>query len=1006
MTGLDWQYVPITFNAGEDTKTDPRQMQIGGLTQLTNGIFRQTGALNKRWGYDGLLNTILGGGSISSLAALNTFQQELLSYDGMNAYSFSKSNDAWISRGTMISVIESDAQIVRNNYQQSAQDFGTLNGVEVYAWNDSSGGCRYSVFDGYSKTLILDNQPIYQAQTSSTPNFRPKVLGFPAANKIVILFTNGSNINYVEIDPAHPLTVPPTFTTLITDGANPTYYDATVVGNQLFIAYYSSTTVNLIGFNSTFGSRVSATVATVSPGLGCITVIGAPTGDVWVVFADNGATSLMCSGSAYSPNLATRRWTQTIMTETDGYIASIGAVFNSSAPIDALNIYVECSGRSPWYNLVRTQLATAVSSGTAILTFAANACPVLARGIGLASKPFVYQSNVYINAIYQDALQPTYFTLNAAGVVIAKDQPWTAGTILQQSGAMMPECVQVSTGVFKYANLAKGDANTGAGSVFQLLGVNACTLDFKDSNQFASAEINQGLYTVGGIVQSYDGAKYVEHGFHVYPNNITSSTATGGSGAMNDGYTYQYVVTYEWNDHNGNTQISTPSVALPVVVPPGGGANNASVTLTIPMLRLTARSDVRVVVYRNSPTIGGTLLFRVSPLSAPLYNVPTLDNLTFLDNSSDASIQSNGLLYTQPFTSANGGANPVLANFSPPACSFIATYASRIFLGGLSDPNQLLYSKQVQQGVPVEFAAENTLQVDPKGGPITALGVLNSGLIIFKQNSIFILSGNGPTNTGEQNDFLSPGPVNITSDVGCIEPLSVVTTPSGLMFKSMQGICLLDQSLQVSYIGAPVEARNNLTITSATLVPSQWVIFTTTSGTSLVYDYLYNRWDEWTNQSAIDSALWLGDGSKHVYANPNGFVFEQATSFQDAGAFIPLSFTTGNINLSHVQGIQRIRSLRILGTYKSTHTLTVKVTFDSDPSTTQTATVTPSAADGVYQYQVRLKRCTRIRAIQIQIQDAQVSNFGEGFSLSSLELEVGVMQGGYKPPTTRQFPTG
>jgi len=49
-------------------------------------------------------------------------------------------------------------------------------------------------------------------------------------------------------------------------------------------------------------------------------------------------------------------------------------------------------------------------------------------------------------------------------------------------------------------------------------------------------------------------------------------------------------------------------------------------------------------------------------------------------------------------------------------------------------------------------------------------------------------------------------PSLIPTDTGTINPRSIVLTPMGIMYQSEKGIYLLDRSLQVSYIGADVEA--------------------------------------------------------------------------------------------------------------------------------------------------------------------------------------------------------
>lgn len=64
--------------------------------------------------------------------------------------------------------------------------------------------------------------------------------------------------------------------------------------------------------------------------------------------------------------------------------------------------------------------------------------------------------------------------------------------------------------------------------------------------------------------------------------------------------------------------------------------------------------------------------------------------------------------------------------------------------------------------------------------------------------------------------------------------------PLGIMYKSNKGIYLLNRSLQVDYIGSPVEDYNSQNITSADLIQDKnRRRFLTSSGVTLVYDYYF-----------------------------------------------------------------------------------------------------------------------------------------------------------------------
>lgn len=1032
--------VPIPFAGGIDSKTDPSQVQPGKLIDLQNGVFRQTGAVGRRWGYKALGQSVIGQGTpISACKAVQPFNSELVLFDGQESYSYIAADDEWAAKGSVVSVIQSNQQIIAGNSQQLSPDFGTLGGIEVYAWEDSRGGIRYSIIDAARGTLVVADQPLYAGMKSTAR--APKIIPFAAAGVIVVLFDDGyGDIAYVKFNPLNPALVNLGADTLInipsliSPASSPVYIDAALSSDGLSLHVAAIPTLSpstesfvyYVAVGATFrplagwggspiraifigASSVVKPVAIVANGIAMYLLYtsdnGAGLGNGTIVFF---ASYVVANGSPGITN-----YPIPIQTGLVNIQSVTGAILNGSA--GTLAIFAETPGANTGA-LAAPQYQRIWVTYVDLHSFIPTAPAILKRSVGLASKPFQYAGNVYLNVAYQSQQQSTYFTIDLNGNVIGKVFSGLCGGLIANSDYTLPECPAISPGVFKYANLIKGFPNTEAGQVLSLLGVNATNLDFFDSNNFLSGTINGSLHTVGGVLQAYDGAAFVELGFHIYPENIVLATAGGGGQSSG---VYYYAVTYEWNDNNDRTDISTPSVAASITLTAG-----QSVNITVPTLQLTKKSRVKIVIYRTQAN--GQILQRVTSAAVPFYNDPTQDTLTFNDVLSDASIAANGDMYTQPLVL---GTNPIVPNSAPPACSLIATYANRLFIGGLDDPYTLWYSQESIADSPMQFSSLLTLRSDPDGGPVTALQRLDDKLIIFKENAIFYLSGQGPTATGDQNDFGVPIAIP-SGEVGCASQNSVVVTPVGLLFQSLNGIYLLDRGLNVSYKGAPVEKFNSLMITSATLVPNQWVIFTTTTDIALVYDYYYDQWSTFTNHAASDSALYLGAGNLFVFARPNGQVMMQTpTTFSDNGTQIPFSLTTALFNPSlaggGLQGFGRIYHAFLLGTYKGDHTLNVACAFDYDPTFVALAAIPVNAtlgmtafgsqgpfgsdavfggaAQGASVYQFRVDILRKCQAMQIQITDEQPAPGNEGFALSAISLVIGVKSGGNKVPAIKQF---
>ena len=421
-----------------------------------------------------------------------------------------------------------------------------------------------------------------------------------------------------------------------------------------------------------------------------------------------------------------------------------------------------------------------------------------------------------------------------------------------------------------------------------------------------------------------------------------------------------------------------------------------SINVYIPPLSLTQRpaGTVQVVLYRTQ--CDGTVFYKVGSSTAQ-----TTNSAVISDSMPDAEIIGNAQLYT----------TGEVDNGAPPTLSCMTTFKSRAIGIPTENPNGFVYSKQVipapagigGQSSPVEFSPYFIQACDSLGGQLYALGQLDDKLILFKQSTLFYMSGAGPAASGTNNDFTDP--MQVVSPVGCVNPASVAQTPFGLMFQANTGgIWLLDRSLGVTYIGAEVEALTaGQTVASAARVPAQnQVRFVLSNGTAVVYDYYAKQWSDFSNHPAVSTATYSGN---FAYLTSGGTVFVEAPgTFTDNGSFIQLSLTTAWIQIAKLQGFQRVWRALILGTWKSAHTLGVGVYVDFLGTAAQTVSIpVPTAPSSAYQFRIHMAQ-QKCEAIQFQIQDTQSGSYGEGFAISGLSLEAGVeTSGGVKLPAAQSY---
>lgn len=1026
------QIVPISLNGGLNQKTDPFQVQSPSLLGLENAQFNKIGQLNKRPGYNILTNNVFDGSNIEAAYAVDSLNGELNLFNNKSLYSYSPSSQNWANRGPAISLINTVSQIVRSPAsQQLNPDCASVDNINVYVWEDSSGGCRYSVLDNQSGSYIIADQLLFGSGLIGT---RPKTIVFNGL--IYIFYTNNAILYYQIINPTIPNVISIPVAT-ITDGGTNFRYDLCILPNdgnppsRIMIAYFTAVpelkwfyinTNNTLSVRHTLASGAAASSSTtyqsvsifvdsfevlwVSWSTGTDVRVIAKTGVGWnsIAFPATVIDTVVCpliTSIEYPPGL-----TPLVPNSGSGQLQIVYEIYNVDPTRESVKS-ITCN------------INNAVISNIGTL-----------RSVGIASKPYYYNGNNFINLAFQSTLQSTYFGAFLTFVpftIVSKISPSNGGGL--RTNGEVPECSEISPGKFLWANLTKGKFISEDNTNFSLLGIQSVQSDFTNINKFNSTTFSNNLLFVGGILQSYDGVSVSEQNFHIYPEGINFVQSTTGGGQLTLTSQYQYQVLYSWTDKFGQIQYGTPSPTLTIQLI---GSNN-TVQLTIPTLRLTAKQGVVIQVYRtlaNGQNSGNPVFYVTSSLLTPpdpvtglggggILNKTDVDFVTFTDVAADTSIQTNQPIYTQ------GG---ILPNTSPPSCSMISLFQDRVILGGLEDPDSLWYSQNKNNNssfntIPAEFSESNVISISEVGGPITALGLMDQNLVIFKENAIFVLNGSGPNNAGGGNTF--PDAQLITQQVGCSNPNSVILFGQGIAFQSPdKGIWLMDRNFSPpTYIGAGVDdIALQYQISSATLDPnSNSIIFTTFDGPAMVYDYLIGQWSEYSNHQSVDS---ISFQNLLTYVKSNGRVYQQNPDIfydgyigQNAQPY-SMTITTPWISFAHILGYQRIFKIFLLGTYKGSHTLNVSIAYNFDNSFIQTAAINTSLTAGsnlwgsgatwgipspwggsfqpyIYQINPQIQQCTSFR---LKISDSQTSNYNEGFALSSLLLEIGAQPDGIRLP--------
>lgn len=978
---LDFSNIPFIFGSGLNTAMHPTQIPIGQLLEFENGCFEKGGAITKRNGYTTLDKSILGSTDFITNAVATAIynNSDLLVFDTNNIYSYIPSMQKWINRGSCTAVEVTNSTVFVDSSQQFNPDVALdSNGILLYAWQTDDGGINYSMIDSTSLVQIATNKPM------ASVGMNPQCINYE--NYIATFFeTDDGRVQLGIVAPSSPNTA--NVYTLVSDNSLtvPNFSAATQDG-YLYVAYNSEEgKVKINKYNNVF-----ATVATI--------IVSSTLG----INADQ-ALNLMALGN-HKLNISFVSSTGIVHSYTyQNDIETNHAIINSSGiTIEHLTGYQTNNLITLYVDNITGDRPVTYKQVIDVDALAIDNYTEFARGVSLASKPFVYANRQYVMVSFDTQLQPTYFVLNDLSEVVAKLVPGLAGG--QREG--LTNVINIDNSyVLAFEKLGAIVSQDGT---FANSGISTSNLNF--NTNYAHAMLNQSLYITGGILQQYDGNSVTEQGFNYFPENISSLTAAAGN-ITNGTYSWQF--TYEWTDNTGKVERSAPSPAITLTL----NQTTNSVTFAIPTLTLTKKQNVRLVVYRTrNATTGDPLLYRVSNVINPTLNDPTINYVPFTDTLNDSAIDANDILYCSPDTQ---GQLITLENLPAPNCNLITSYKNRIFVAGTDNPNQLSYSKTVVTGEATAFNDLFTLDLDPKGGPITALAVLDSNIIIFKESTMYLLSGVGPTNTGAQNDFNDPQ--MIASDIGCIEPNSIVLVSSiGLFFKSTKGIWLLNRTLQTEWIGAAIDNFSDQTIVSADQIPgTNQVRFTCSDGPALVYDYYWKQWSSYTNHIAVDAGIW---NSQYYFIRSNGTVnLETINNYLDDTTPINIKIVTGWLSFAGIENYQKVNSFMILGDYKGPHKLNVYTAYDGASFTFQRTIDTTTIFDinvfgqqnpygqnspfgGTFadeNFKVTMsQRCSRM---MIKIEEVDVGTPSAAVTLIGLNIKVGQKRGLTKVPANQQF---
>lgn len=1024
---LQKQLVPVVVPQGVNTKTNDILLPMQQAAQLDNYRLDKQGEIRKRFGFNPIAplpsNSPTSGYEARGVFDFNgrvfvvaKFVDKTLTDEDLrnnkdsdlySVFEYNSSNNSYINRGATGNFTHELAELTSSDTEEVMPSWAIVGSCIVCSFiRYNSSNTTTGLVGGFVNVYSLDTYTLLASFTLGTQVVRAKVCYRSSTTAFILTHVSGStNLVSLILDTQQLILSSPVTVATNLSSSQPNFDVKFHSLTQKCLVLYNTGTATTLGYLSSTGALESSPTPLIFPlnGSGAVHLQTQDNvenrGSIALAWASSTSPNFTVSW-AYTPwnwvglpSIGTQnhpRLVRQITTDQAFLYAEMGTPLINSQPVNN-DVLVWQPSVGPWSLWDRI------------------------RSVGLASEALYFQNTVAL--AHESVLQPTTFLYDGLSRrIVAKLAQSKSGGLAGAIGpvgtsayTLLPSCLPQlnlhtlndpnSGRFYELLSVTKSGTISQGGVLFGTRNVAAIRLQKASPQGIKSSS----LFLAGSQVDSWDGVTLCEAGFYLSPENVVAVTDTGSTTTAG---VYGWAVTYSWEDATGKRWESFAAQGSITLTA------SQQIKLTIPTLRLTKKTSVVINTYRT--TVNGTLLQRcdagnaatatiVYTPTSPRFNEKTVDSidlwLAIPVSASDLEVETRAILYT------SGGE---LDNDAPPSCSYLSLYRGRIVYTGLEDRRYIGYSKLFTPETAPNFNSTFILGIPDDGESVTASQQLDDKLILFKPTGIYALAGSGPLNTGLQDDFDTP--ILVATDVGCTSPQSVVLYANGVLFKSGKGIYELSRSMQASYIGAPVEDYNQLTVTGSVLIDNRNEVRFTTNEKTLVYNYFFQQWMTHSIFSSLTSAL---VGGVHTICLSDGRIVQETKGFLDGGSFITSTLETGWL-ASSLQGYQRVYRLLFLGQSQSNVYLSVVLAYDYNAFTSESFRVSTSTMyppgplgesgygvglfggpySGVAQFMV-MNSTQKCQSIRIKITDNPLEA-GEGFVLSAITALVGAKVGTQK----------
>jgi hypothetical protein len=953
--GRQSKYIEFPFNAGLDTKNEPKLVQPPALLTLENAVFSDY-SIQKRNGGAAHGITILGGGNLSAAQRITTRASELVTLGGTSIHAYAGGIADWIEVTSTFEPIRLSSNILSGQITLSGASGNTrcAENSDVMVVSDGSG--RYAVYDVDTLTVLLPY--------TDTGGFIYAVV--ETTTHVVVIYNITSEF-YTKAISSSDLTP---------SGVASGFNDVSLLGGQYggldadahitsdgIVYAYSATSETRFGYidndGSWGGSEYSASVTSAEDAEFGLHVVS--NGDTTVVAFYEITSELVrfwamdtsFGGATYNLTPGTATTIEATSSTPSILDRNIGIIFTDS--VDNFDIYFDQgNGGNGLDSNIRTASYSGVSQTVAPSTFMHNAV--------VGSHPFTEDgtqgTDYLLWAMYPAGrtslgtdIQATAFLVNTSAEVAGRT---LASLSVTEFLTRTIHQTALGSGRFTAQTLVSPTNFVDGYSTL-------ISFDYAATQEFSSIEYGGSLYISGAMVWQYDGERLYEAGIMLTPE-LESVSYGAGNSDMDTDLTYTWSFFWEHTDAGGKRIQSAANVfqASPT-------ADTA--TFIIETLAFTNK-DVQLAVYRSEGN--GTIRYRAGSMA----NDKEADTITFVDEQVDGVT----LIDNEVDATSVG----VLDQVAPFPSHVMLAHDDRIFLAADMNRDKVYFSKRPSSSDQPGFNEGLVIQLPQDNDEVTGLGVLDNKLVIFKRDLVYIVTGEGPNNLGSGSFYSLPR--LIATDVGCKDQRSIVRTPDGVMFQSDKGMYLITRGEQAVYIGEAVEAFNSQTVTSAVLVAdNNEVRFTTDSGNCLTYDYKRRAWTT-TDYVALDATM---QGQTYTTLRTSSIIrTETQGAFLNDDTSYDIIAETAWIKPAGAMARFSARRFALLGEFPTATSTKVDVYVDYVDTINNTFTFQNASGATIEEF-ASILAIQSVRAVKFKItHSTDVASADLPFKLNILALEI------------------